>query len=217
MKKKIVVIVCALAFSLSSLAQNQVNYIIEGGYALMANFGPSPALRQPINGGQIDFSVDYRFASVPLLGLKSGLGYRFVGYYSTTNRLMDRGFSTKAHYDEYIRDHSVYWPVLLTINVDINEWTLRLLTGPRLCYHWSQMGYDGEENGYFAGMKGSLYINYLPLDCTWGAGIGVAYKHLYLETAYNVGLYDRTRPNRIINDLSSLVSRDFYFTVGYKF
>ena len=55
MKKKLVVIVCALAFSLSSLAQNQVNYIIEGGYALMANFGPSPALRQPINGGQIDF------------------------------------------------------------------------------------------------------------------------------------------------------------------
>ena len=187
----------------------------------MANIGPSPALRQPNHGGQVDFTVDYRFPSLPIFGLKSGLGYRFVGYYSTTSQLMIRDVFPKAHTEEYMRDHSIYLPVLLTVNFDINDWTLRFLTGPRMSYHISRIGCTVDEktstSWYYYKMDSSLYVDYLPFDCTWGAGFGAAYKHLYMETAYNIGLHDRVRPNRVFHDLSSLVSRDFYFIVGYKF
>ena len=203
------------------ISQAQVKYILEGGYALTANFSPSLALREPINGIQIDAAVDYRFKAYPFLGIKGGLGYKLVGYYSDTRRLMSPTDNRNTVSEEYIIDHSVFLPARLTVNFDVNNWTLRALTGPKLSYHFGEMYYNTkstEENNYsFIWIKSSLGYVYVPFDCSWSVGFGCAYNHLYLETGLDLGLFNRTRRDHASYRVNSLSSREFYLTIGYIF
>lgn len=216
MKKIIMVIISSL---LLVTARAQVHYTLEAGYALTANYASYIALREPFNGAQISFAVDYRFGAVPFLGIKGGIGYRFIGYYSETRRIFTKTAPPDATTMEYLYDHSVFIPARLTFNFDVNDWTLRVLTGPNVSFHVGQYYYEAESKSEATNYSGRTDLGYVyfPLDCAWGIGFGTAYRHLYLETGLDLGLYNRTRRQHYAYANHTYSSREFHFTVGYIF
>ena len=210
-----IIIVCLVCL----VTQAQIRYIVEGGYALSASFSPSPAIRQPLNGAQIDAAIDYRIKKCSMFGIKAGVGYKFVGYYSTTKHLLYTTMPslTTTQYKESITDHSIYLPIRLTMNYDIKDWTIRVLTGPKMSYHWTDMKYHYSDGGGSTGGESDFSSVYLPFDCTWGVGLACSYNHVYLETGCDFGLYNRTRKTHPSYDVNTLNSREFYLTVGYQF
>lgn len=213
MKRTFLTIACGIMLM---AAQAQVHYTLEAGYALSANFSPSPALRQPLNGVQIDAAIDYRFKNVPLLGIKAGVGYKFAGYYSTTKHLLVYAPTIADGDMESIVDHSIFVPARLTINFDVQDWTLKLITGPKLSYHWAKTNYRAANYIYPTG-ESTLSNVYLPFDCSWGIGFGAEYKHFYLEVMYDMGLFNRTRRDHGSYDMNTFSSRELSVTVGYMF
>ena len=194
----------------------QPHYIVEAGYVLSANYSPSLVLQHPLNGAQIEASVNHQFKFFPLLGFKIGLGYRFEGYYSSKRSLSRPNYQyTKGDY-EYLVDQSVFLPVRFTMNFDVSDWNIRVLTGPSLSYHW------WKEEKYTAAaspkkISGNLGEVYLPWDCSWGIGVGCSYKHLYLELDYDTGLFDRTRNSHVASVMNTFISRNFSLMAGYEF
>ena len=218
MRKKLVLIICTLMLmSISTFAQT--HYILEGGYALSANYATAIGMRQPMNGAKIGFAFDYRFKSFPAIGIKTGVGYRFVCYISTRNQFVapDIQLTEDAQTQESILDHSIFLPIRMSVNFDIKDWTLKFLTGPKANYHFesSQFNYN-DKTGHYEG-KSNFDVVYMPFDCTWGVGFGTHYKHLYLETMIDFGLFNRTRQNNPTYELNTVSSREFYVTVGYAF
>ena len=216
MKRFILFVISCMVFAHASA---QLSYIFEGGYALSANYSPSPALRHAEHGVQADFSVDYRFKSQPLLGLKMGLGYKFQTYMSKRNHLFLPTIilDEDAQTNEYILDHSVILPVRMTFNFDINDWVIKVLTGPKFCYHFTNAQYDYTTPSQHYLGKSKLDNIYYPFDCLWGIGVGAVYKHVYLELMIDLGLYNRTRRNSATYDDNTFSSREFGITCGYTF
>ena len=221
-RKELFVSVLAVIFAFVAESNAQVHYIVEGGYALTANYSPSPSLRAPMHGAQAAFMVDYRFQSQPLLGIQAGLGYRFA--YSVTDYEGQRPlnypntyYGVMYHYE--VMDHAILLPVRLSINFDVNDWTFKLLTGPKFSYHFGKSQYYAEAiSGTGQGWgKADLGMNYIPFDCSWGVGLGVEYKHLYMEVMFDMGLFNRVRRNSETYNTNTYSSRDFTFMVGYRF
>ncbi len=212
--KRYFIFFCCMTFCIMSHAQ--VKYGVEAGYALSAPISISPALRQPLNGAQIDAFVDYRSNKIPLLGLKVGLGYKFAGYSSSKNHLLCPS-ATSNEYKESINEHVLYIPIRLTLNYDVTEnITLRILTGPCVSYNWQSSKFEHSGSIPESGVS-KLNEVYYPVNCSWGIGIACVYKHLSFETAYDMGLYNRTRRDHASYDMNTFYDRDFYVTIGYIF
>lgn len=212
MKRTLLTIICSIALL---AAHAQMHYTVEAGYAMTANFSPSPGLRQPLHGAQIDAAIDYRFRSFPLLGIKAGVGYKFVGYYSTSRHILV--YAPVADGDkESVIDHSVFVPARMTVNFDVRDWTFKLLTGPKLSYHWANTSYRAANYIYPTGQS-NLSDVYVPFDCSWGVGFGCSYGHLYMEAMYDMGLYNRTQPYHGSYDMNTFSSRELSVAIGYTF
>lgn len=212
-------LICISLCLMTSMVYSQMNYTIEGGYALTANFSPTPSLRQPMHGAQAGFAVDYRFRSLPLLGIKTGLGYRFS--YSVSDFQMEVPYANLSTYNDHyeVMEHTIFLPVRLSVNFDINDWTLKLLTGPQISYHFGKSIYYSEDLTGARYGEGTTNLGnvYIPFDCTWGIGFGAQYKHLYLEAMFDLGVFNRTRSNHPSYDMNTFSSRVFTLTIGYVF
>ncbi len=212
--KRCILFIFGMTFCMMSYAQ--AKFGIEAGYALSAPVSVSPALRHPLNGVQIDGFVDYRSTKTPLFGFKAGVGYKFVGYSSSKSHLLCPS-ATSAEYKESITKHVLFIPLRLTLNYDVTaDVSLRFLTGPTVSYNWQDSRFEHSGTDPESAVSRLSYV-YYPVNCSWGIGIACIYKHLSFETAYDMGLYNRTRRDHPSYDSNTFYDRDFYITVGYIF
>ena len=161
----------------------------------------------------------------PQLKLSTGIVYRYAGYHQNDNSIFPDHTTYPGYtYSEYISSHAVFIPLRINLDFPLNTlWTISLLTGPQFSFKWENLIHQNVQTTPTTKttFEGGLFSPYdiIPADCTWGAGLTVKYKRLFLQTVFDIGLFNRNTEAfvNLINHINPIYSRELTVSIGYEF
>lgn len=224
MKKSIFLIIALCAISAIS-ANAQVKYSLIAGYSQVFNISNMPPATHPQYGAHAGLLFSFSINKQPQLKLSTGIVYRYAGYHQNDNSIFPDHTTYPGYtYSEYISSHAVFIPLRINLDFPLNTlWTISLLTGPQLSFKWENLIHQNVQTTPTTKttFEGGLFSPYdiIPADCTWGAGLIVKYKRLFLQTVFDIGLFNRNTEAfvNLINHINPIYSRELTVSIGYEF